>query len=91
MRHRLTLWVSSCAAIGSTPSATRPCHEIADTSEVAVHAVPAEGPLSRRVEQFTAALAEAGCAPARVVAWSDWLAGRVRLEGVVREGDVVRS
>jgi hypothetical protein len=44
----------------------------------------------RRVSLFQQALAGLGLPPARVVAWLDLLAGRVRLEEVVRPSCVVR-
>ena len=47
-------------------------------------------PGSRRVELFQAALASAGLAPARLVAWADLLAGRAALGEIVRAGDAVR-
>jgi hypothetical protein len=47
-------------------------------------------PGSRRVVLFQAALASAGVAPARVVAWEEVLAGRTSLTDVVCNGDVVR-
>ena len=47
-------------------------------------------PDSNRVGFFQEALAGLGLPPARLVAWGDLLAGRVRLEGVVTAGGVVR-
>jgi hypothetical protein len=56
----------------------------------ALNSVVIANPGSRRVVLFQAALATQGLPAARLVAWSDLIAGRVVLPEVVRRGDLVR-
>ncbi len=47
-------------------------------------------PACRRVALFQAALGRVMFSPAHVVAWKDFLAGRLQLTDIVRPGDIVR-
>jgi glutathione synthase/RimK-type ligase-like ATP-grasp enzyme len=47
-------------------------------------------PNSRRIDDFQAALQQLGLPPARVVFYTDLLAGRITLPDVVQTGDIVR-
>lgn len=47
-------------------------------------------PGSRRIDLFQAALVRSGLSPATIVSYLDFIAGRARLEGVIREGGVLR-
>lgn len=55
-----------------------------------IHAVVLGNPGSQRIDLFQAAMARAGLPPATVVPYRDLIAGRVRLEHVIREGSVLR-
>jgi hypothetical protein len=55
-----------------------------------VHVGTIANPSSRRVALFQSALERSGQPPSTIVPYLDLLAGRIRLESVVREGSVLR-